>query len=70
MDQSDWRCSGPIRGLRHLPGEITARSNARFTPRLTKSRLVKRSEQPVQFWLSVIFMLVVAVAFIFNVFHF
>ncbi len=34
------------------------------------SRLVKRSEKPVQFWLSVGLMLVVAVILIFNVFHF
>jgi hypothetical protein len=31
---------------------------------------IKRSEKPVQFWISVAFMLVVAALMIFNVFHF
>ena len=30
---------------------------------------IKRSEKPVQFWISVAFMLLVAATLIFNVFH-
>lgn len=31
---------------------------------------IKRSEKPVQFWISVAFMLLVAATLIFNIFHF
>ena len=35
----------------------------------TSTSYIQRSEKPVQFWLTVIFMLVVAAIMIFKVFH-
>lgn len=50
---------------------VIYRGQIRFTDDDTyTSRVVKRSEKPVQFWLTVSLMLALAVILVFNVFHF